>query len=213
MQVRLRHLAASLGDVRDIDVMFCQSQGGPLAPRLADERRQAYARLDALLKLAEPRRLVFDLAEWLEIGDWRYDPATQAVREMPLRQFADAALDRAYRKVRRRIQQYAALSDEQRHELRKDAKKLRYAVEFLRGNYAAPGEMRRRKRFSDALAGLQEDLGAANDRLAAEACLARLGLAGSADAEAMLAQWRLGELVAGAERSGGRLLKVKPFWR
>jgi inorganic triphosphatase YgiF len=71
------------------------------------------------------------LSEWLALGEWLTDPSSADVREQPVRDFAVSALDRLYRKVRKGGRDLTGKSDAARHEVRKDAKKLRYAAEFF----------------------------------------------------------------------------------
>ena len=212
-QARLRVLAATLGEARDLDVMSASAKASPMAQRLAAARDEAYASLAAALAGAETRRLMLDLAAWLFCGAWRHDLASAASREMSPQKFAGAALDRAYRKVRKHSKHLARLAPEARHELRKDAKKLRYTIEFISSLYPSPDQTRQRKRFVAAFTALLDSLGALNDREVAEATLARLGLDGSEAAEALLARWNHSRLLQDAEDARVRLFDLKPFWR
>jgi CHAD domain-containing protein len=82
-------------------------------------------------------------------------------------EFAVAALDDCYRRVRRRGRQFAALTDAELHALRIRVKRLRYAVEFLAPLFPAA----RVKPFRDAAVRLQDLLGHLNDAAVATALL------------------------------------------
>ncbi len=213
LNARLRDLAQVLGEARDLDVLSAETRPGLLLDRLTQAREAAYAGMTRTLHAPEARLLPLDVAEWLAAGAWRHDPATAALRETPLRAFAADALDRLRRKADRHGRHLAALEPEARHRLRKDVKKLRYAVEFLGGLFDKPGETRRRKAFGKALARLQEDLGALNDHATAEARMAALGMAGTEEAERFLAQWDSHALLKDAAKARHALLEAKPFWR
>ncbi len=75
----------------------------------------------------------------------------------------------------------ANADDGVRHELRKDAKKLRYAAEFFASLFERKGEKRRYKRFVKALQSVQDQLGSLNDLATAPAVLEKLGMANDVD--------------------------------
>jgi CHAD domain-containing protein len=210
LNARLRDLAQCLGEARDLDVLFAQAGPGPIRERLGHAREAAHSAMQRRLKGKTTRLLLLDLSEWIADGRWRSDPATRELRETPLPQFAAAALDRLRRKLAKDGRHLAALDIEARHRVRKDAKKLRYAVEFLAPLFDAKA---RRKRFSKALEALQDDLGALNDRATAEERLASLGLVGTPEVAQYLSHWQTGNLIEDAARARHALLEVKPFWR
>lgn len=207
---RVRDLARVLGDARDLDVLSAEAAPGPLHERLVHARDAAHAALRRKLKSREARRLMLDLSEWVAAGSWRSDPATQALRDKPLAEFAADALDRVRRKTAKHGRHLAELDPEQRHRLRKDAKKLRYAVEFLSGLFDAQGKVRK---FGKALEKLQDELGALNDLATARQQLAALGLSGTAEVEEFLGRWQAEERLEKAVAARGKLLAAKPFWR
>lgn len=206
---RVRDLAACLGEARDLDVLIARAPQGALLARLAQARDDAHAAVLARLREGEARILPADLRAWIADGDWRHDPAKADLRAATLAGFAADALDRQRRKVARHGKHLASLDVEGRHRLRKDVKKLRYGCEFLAGLFAAKG---RRRKFAAALLDLQASLGALNDRAAAEERLAALGLAGTAEADALLAAWKPKALLKEAARARHALLDIKPFW-
>jgi len=206
---RVSDLARCLGEARDFDVLAAGAEPGPLLERLSHSRDGAHSAVQRRLKAKGTRLLLLDLSEWIADGDWRRDPATQTLRETPLCEFAANALDRLRRKTAKHGKHLASLNPEARHRVRKDAKKLRYAVEFLAPLF---GEKRRRKKFSQALQSLQDDLGGLNDHASAQERLASLGLAGTAEVETFLARWNTDGLLEKAAKARHALLDVKPFW-
>ncbi len=159
---------------------------------------------------------MLDLIAWIETGEWRDgDAACQ-----PLRDFAMRRLDSRWRRVKQGGKALAGLDAEQRHRLRIDVKKLRYAVEFLstlqRGESRASAE----QDFLAALEEMQEQLGELNDAETARGLLERL-LGDERNAVAMIgkAERRLAKAgserdrVSAADEAYGRLKAVGPFWR
>lgn len=209
---RLRKLAGVLGEARDLDVLSTKLEDGAVLERLRAERDTAYAALAAKLATRRTRRLPLELAEWIADGAWRIDPDTARQRAVPLREFAGASLDRLLRKTRKRGRNLAGIDPEARHDLRKDAKKLRYAVEFLAPVFAEEADKKKRKKFAKALQRLQEDLGALNDQQTAEEYTARLGLAGTPEARQLLAGWDIDALLDDATKALDALLERERFW-
>jgi triphosphatase len=210
MNARLRDLAACLGEARDLDVLTEAVRTDPMRERLGHARGAAHAAMNRKLKAKATRMLLLDLSQWIADGAWLHDPATAPLREVRLREFADGALDKRRRTVAKHGKHLAELEPEARHRLRKDAKKLRYAAEFLAPLYAANAK---RKKFFKALEALQDDLGALNDRAAAEERLAALGMAGTPEAEEFLASWQNESLLDEAAERRQALLAAKPFWK
>jgi inorganic triphosphatase YgiF len=210
--MRLRRLAATLGDVRDLDVLLAAPLPGPLAVRLEAAREAAWAGLAATLSGAEARVLMLDLVAWLTCGTWRSDPQTLALRAIAPRKAAARLLDRKLRKVRRHSRHLAELHPEARHELRKDAKKLRYAIDFLNPLFPGKDQREDREAFVKALSKLQDGLGALNDRTVAVSLLNRLGLTEVEGAPALLASRDMASMLEIATKARKRLFALGPFW-
>src|SRR3546814_19010693 len=96
--------------------------------------------------------------------------------DQPARDFAISALDRFRRKVKRDGRDLAHIEDEARHEVRKDATKLRYASEFFTSLFDRKRARRRHKKFVAALTGVQDKLGARNALATAPQTFAQLSL-------------------------------------
>ncbi|HEY0596310.1 CHAD domain-containing protein, partial [Sphingopyxis sp.] len=183
----LRWLASTLGEARDLDVLFDRAQAGALRDRIAAARETAYDRVREVLESPRARLLMFDIARWISPGARADTNGGKADGNQPARAFAGSALRRYRRKVRRLGRDLAHLDDETRHEVRKNAKKLRYATEFFASLFERKQEKRRYKRFLAALEELQDRLGALNDLVSAPDVLERAGLAGNAEAAGLLA--------------------------
>lgn len=209
-----RWLAGVLGEARDLDVLRLRCRPDALRARLEPARMAAYAQARTALGSRRARLLMLDLGEYLAIGPWTTQPSAAEIRDLPLREFASAALDRLRRKVKKDGIGLADVDDETRHELRKDAKKLRYAAEFFAPLYAEKRRRRRAARFLAALEALQDRMGALNDLAAAPALVERLGLAGDPAAAALLGTDRdKRALVEAAAEAHEALVDAKRFWR
>lgn len=210
----LRWLAAELGTARELDVLIARCEAGDTRDRLEQARQQAYR--DAMTVLASPRAraLMLDLSEWLARGDWLTQPAATEAREQRARSFAVSALDRFRKKVRKRGHDLADLGDATRHELRKDAKKLRYAAEFFAPLFQARRQMRRYGRFLETLEKLQDELGLLNDAVSTPGLLARSGLDGDPGAAFLIttAEEKVAMIEAAAEAHDA-FSDTKRFWR
>lgn len=174
-----RWLGHEVGAVRDLDVALADILGPELAAETAEPgfrmlaealaRHLATARAHLRETIAGRRAWLFqlDLAEfvaargWLDPGDW--DQTARLAR--PIGAVAEGALELRLGKVARRGEGIAGLGVEQRHALRKELKKLRYAVEFLSPLYPD----RKVRPFLKQLKALQEIFGDMNDAAMAEA--------------------------------------------
>jgi CHAD domain-containing protein len=159
---------------------------GPLQARLQAARTDAYDSADVALQSDRARTLMLDVVEWVAIGTWLSASENADVRETPARDFASDALARFRRKVKKGGRNLAKLGDEERHAVRKAAKKLRYATEFFTSLYDQKREKRRLKQFVSVLETLQDRLGVLNDQAGTVALLGNLGLADAPDAAPLI---------------------------
>ncbi len=171
----------------------------------------AFDRVAGALASDRARALMLDLAEWIAGGDWLSDPGTEAVRHMPAQDFAGEALGRLRRKVKKGGRNLTHLEDETRHELRRDAKKLRYATDFFSGLFK-DDRPRRLQRFAALLGDLQDQLGALNDLSAAPMVLQRLGVADHPESGFLTPPGSKKALLMAAEQASRKLLHAKKFW-
>ena len=208
-----RWLAGTLGDARDIDVMIARNEHEDFRARLEEARARAYAAAEAALESDRARSLMLDLAEWIAVGEWLHLPQPRPLREQSARLFAAEALDRFRRKVKKQGRDLAELDDEARHEVRKAAKKLRYASEFFRALFDDKRQRRRYKRFVSALEELQDRLGALNDLVTAPSLLERIRLIDAPGAAVLIAASNKRKLLDTAADAHAALVDAKRFWR
>jgi len=208
----LRWLAGSLGDARDLDVLIPRITDKALSARLEKARQQAYAAARQALASPRARGLMLDLAEWLALGDWRIDPANPALPEQSIAERAAEILDKHFKRITRDGENLASLDDEARHEVRIDAKKLRYAAEFFTGLFQEERSVRRATAFLAALKELQQHLGDLNDMATAPATLGALGL-NAKTIDQLIDHKDREKLLENAEQAWEQLVDVKRFWK
>lgn len=213
LREELRWIAGELGLARNLDVLIERAEPGELQDIINSAREQAYDRIDACLQSPRARALMLGLAEWIALGDWHGVGEGEPAGQGAAREFAVQALDRARRKVRKSGRDVIRASDEARHALRKEAKKLRYAAEFFAGLFPDKREKRRMKKFLAALGTVQDQLGALNDLATTPAVLGQLGIANAPGAAALLGRDRKKALLEAAADGLDELLDVKRFWR
>jgi inorganic triphosphatase YgiF len=218
LREELRWFTGQLGDARNLDVFLKRLPYGRdtklFRKRLEAARRDAYDRVLEALASKRMRLMMLDLVAWVELGRWRSGKAAAA----PLADFAEAQLDRRWRKVKKRGRDIAGVDPEARHRLRIDIKKLRYAVEFMAGLQAEEG---RNKAFAGGLEAMQESLGELNDMETARELIAGLPkeVRAAAPASAFAAldpgeqAARTEALIADAQAGHARLKEAGPFWR
>ncbi|HVQ07651.1 MAG TPA: CHAD domain-containing protein [Allosphingosinicella sp.] len=211
----LSWLSGQLGDARNLDVLIA---GAGLRAedsahgRLARARAKAYDLVEAALRSERVRALMLRLALWIEAGAWRF-------RERASRDIAGLAahqLERQWRRVRRHGAKLGAklggAGADDRHRLRLDVKKLRYAAEFLAGLSAKKPKRARRDRFIAALRDLQERLGDLGDAEAAAAMTAKLAPGMSGSAGRIRREAEAGDAVAAAGEALERAAGAAGYW-
>lgn len=180
----LRWLADELGVARDLDV-FCDESLALLRRRFPDDaqlkriddeaaqmRAEAYDRVRGCLDSLRYAALVLRLGGWLEGREWRQQPTTPDSARLfqPAVDVGRDLLSRRHRKLLRRGRGLPERSVPELHAVRIEAKKLRFASEFLRSLF--PGT--RSRRFVRGVTRLQDTLGHLNDAAAAHAMLGRI---------------------------------------
>lgn len=209
LAAELRWLAGELGTIRDIDVLLPTVEV-EMRSSLAALRKQHFEHLVNLLASRRVRMLPIELAEWLAIGQWLSGPADPALRDRCIAPFAGRRLDHLRRRIKREGKSLASLDDEPRHEVRKDAKKLRYAAEFFVSLYPGRKPRRRLDRLLRHVETLQDKLGRLNDAATAPDLVGHLGL--EIDLPKLGRKERK-RLLSEAEDCFGELIETKPFWR
>ena len=181
--VQLRDLANTLGPARDWDV-FTGGTGAAVGRAFAGERRvealltaaerrrrDAYSALAATLATPDFRRLALTLATLPNVRPWMEQTPEPGLLQDNARTYAARMLDRRLRHVTAPGNSLAALPAEALHDVRKQAKRLRYASEFFAPLFAEKPV----RRFLGRLEQLQEALGALNDAAVTKTLLAQLG--------------------------------------
>ncbi|MCA6114391.1 CHAD domain-containing protein [Bradyrhizobium sp. WSM 1738] len=183
IKAELKWLTKELAPAREIDV-FLQEKVEPVAHKInprrgarAIEREFAGRRDEALdrarnaVNSGRSRTLLVDLLEWIEAQDGSGKKATLEVGE-----FAANLLSRRVKKIRKDGKTLQEMSPYERHKLRINVKKVRYAVEFFESLFPGKREQRELARLSRHLKKIQGALGSLNDfiadsKMAADAAL------------------------------------------
>ena len=205
LRAEARWLAATLGEARDIDVLIARNGHDDV---LDHARRGAYAQVFEDLSSTRARTFMLELAEWLAMGAWRMAPADPAQVSQSAEAFASAMLDRLLRRLKKGGKRLRSLDDAARHEVRIEAKKLRYAAEFFEHLYPRPKAKRRARRFIGDMQELQGHLGDLNDMATAPLLMARFGIEAAPPAGDSR-----GKLIEASAEAFDDLMDRKPFWR
>lgn len=198
-QGELRWLAHMLGEARDLDVLSVDDAAGHAVLEAA--RAEAHARVLQWLGSARVRMLMLDLTQWLADGAGLSDDAAK-----PVTPFAVERLRKRRKRIAKGGKHMKRLSDEARHVIRKDAKKLRYSAEYFGSLFSAKAARRRYKRFIVRLEAMQDRLGKLNDLVTAPATLAGIGLTAEADMADKP------KLLSAAAKAHGQLVEARRFW-
>jgi CHAD domain-containing protein len=181
----LKNLATMLGCARDWDVFLAETGATVQAAFPSDRkiatlmnagRRQRaayYAALREYLTSDAWRILSLRLALLPLMRPWAKDPppAQAEILARPAADYAAVALHRRAKRVLEAGKDFETLPHEALHEVRKQAKRLRYAAEFFEPLFPAKAVKRTLRRLEE----LQETLGAVNDGAVAAALLETLG--------------------------------------
>lgn len=226
-----RWLGQEVGALRDLDVVANdmarrEAKIHPDEPELsalADSvLRQAEERREQLRKLlvgARVQAFLIDLARFVETRGWLVPQDFSQTERLaaPIAELAGQSLDKRWKRVAKHAQGLATLTVEQRHELRKELKKLRYAVEFFCSLYPA----KRVDPFLKRLKKLQTLFGDLNDTATMRTMFAGTDVSGADNPSIQRAiGWMIGASQARAEFgwTGVKALwrdleQARPFWR
>lgn len=202
LRLELRWFTAQLGDARNLDVYLERDLPQDERDQLLLRRERAYEHVTDAMNSQRFRRLLIDLVGWCAIGAWRSGKLAQR----PIQSFANRRLDRLWRTITGAGRDLSTMDEAERHKLRIQIKKLRYAVEFLEGIYVH--ERTNERRFASAVEELQESLGKLNDMTTAR----------SLGAMPIEHEWLIGSpgerrYVISAEDALRDLRRIGPFWR
>lgn len=134
-------LGAEVAGLRDMDVLIDElvaplNEHGEVAALLAvlgKRRVAAQQRLDVAMADRRVGQFLVDLLAFTEGRGWLSptDVGQSGLLAAPIKDFAEATLARLKRKVVKLGRDPEALTDEERHDLRKRFKRLRYAYDFF----------------------------------------------------------------------------------
>ncbi|MDX8480673.1 CYTH and CHAD domain-containing protein [Mesorhizobium sp. VK24D] len=225
-----RWLGQEVGKLRDLDVVandIVQREAGThpdepglaaLSNSLSQQAKEVRRHLRELLVGTRVQAFLIDLTQFVETRGWLVPQdfgQTERLAE-PVAKLAGQALGKRWKRVRKRARGIETLDTEQRHKLRKQLKKLRYAAEFFSSLYPT----KRVDPFLKRLKKLQTVLGDLNDAATVKAMLAGPD-AGAGDAAAQRAiGWVIGASQAraehgwtGAKARQRKLEEAHPFWK
>lgn len=226
-----RWLGQEVGNLRDPDVIASdmldpEAQLYPeelgfqvLAESLRHLTQERRRHLRAILVGDRARAFLVDTARFIEMRGW-LDPLDIAQTQRlatPVKKLAIRALDTRWKKVIRHTGRLETLTGEERHELRKDLKKLRYPAEIFSSLFPA----RRTTPYLTALKKLQGIFGDLNDAATLKSMFTGTELSATTDISAQRAMgWMIGasqararSAWAGAQSSWRELAKKRHFWR
>jgi inorganic triphosphatase YgiF len=177
LREELRWIGGLTGPARDWDVFatatlptLLEAHGGEriarsLRSRAQLRRRAASQALQEALRSARWARLLLELARWLAQA-----PLPTPAEAESLPEFARRVVRKRHKRLLADAARLSALTPAERHALRLDAKRLRYAIEGL----APLFKSKRVEAHLDALSEIQDDLGRANDAAVASRLLGEL---------------------------------------
>ncbi|WP_262269347.1 CYTH and CHAD domain-containing protein [Microvirga yunnanensis] len=223
IRAELKWMANVLGEARDLDV-YIATVLEPARDRygtdpsyqslLAEyQKRRDRAYEVAQEAVSSPRFItgVLKTAAWIEAGEWREGSgkAARKLRDQPVAMLADEELGRRWKKIIKRGRHLVELDPDERHQVRIEIKKLRYATEFFDSLFKGGGAKKRKRKALSALEALQETLGELND----------IAVGGHMDASPMadVIHWeqmtRVDSLLTDATEHYQKLASLEPYWR
>jgi CHAD domain-containing protein len=168
----LKWLAGLFGAARDMDVLRAnlpppasEDQASMRAEELAGncdaKRLRAHQAVIEALDGERARTLQLDLTVWIEDGRWQRQ--SSGIAEEPIPRYAGARLRKRHRKLVKQGAGLAKLASGARHQIRIEAKKLRYMAEFFGDVPGVAKDHMRLKKLIDCCEMLQAALGAIRD--------------------------------------------------
>jgi len=231
LAVRLQSLATLLGGARDWDVFLAET-GASVAEALPGDRRiagmlaaaarkrlAAYQQVREFLAAPENgqdswRRLALTLALLPTRRPWSLhnSPAQAACLARPASDYAAGALDRRLKQLLSAGPSLEGLPHEQLHDIRKQAKRVRYTIEFFAPLFPEKAVRKYLARMQD----LQEEFGTLNDTAVAAGLVATLGggadRAFAAGAVQGFGAARMLRAERRVQRTWARFYRQTPFW-
>jgi inorganic triphosphatase YgiF len=224
-----KRIASGMSEARNWDVFAGLVQTGPgvvfqderglvaVAAACEAHRGAGYEAVDLLLKDVGTTRFVLSALAFVARRGWRNTvPGVDLPRlSASAAGFAALSVDRLHRRVRKRGRHILEMPADERHDLRVELKRLRYATDFFGSLFPNTSAVRT---YTRAAAKLQEVLGVFNDMVMVTELVQRLQLGGD------LPAIRAAGIVIGWYGHGGQtdnhalrdawcsFHKAKPFW-
>lgn len=169
LRQELSWLSDLLGAARDFDVLQRETFEPPihagqgplganaLLAEVAERRKRAHEVLHEALHSDRMRKLLLDLAHWLDRGAWRTIEGNGT--EDPVLTGAGRLLKKQFKRLCRRASHLSQAGPGERHKIRIAAKKLRYMSEFFDSLVTGGKQRRTFKRTIRSLETIQASLG------------------------------------------------------
>lgn len=172
LREELKWLAGLLGAARDLDVVLeslpllatqkqATTQASDLASHLESKRCSAHQAVVEALESERGRMLLFDLAVWIDDGKWQSQDSMP--ENEPMTRFIRARLKKRRTKLVEQGADLINLPSDARHQVRIEAKKLRYMAEFFVDVRGVSKDHKQLKQVIDCCETLQAALGAIRD--------------------------------------------------
>jgi CHAD domain-containing protein len=181
LAVELKWLNAHLGIVRDLDVALehlakVRHQAGVTGRSWKRERIACQGHLTRALGSPRYRRLMADLAAWIEHGDWSRKRTKNAAgrRAQPADEYCAGKLQEWRKKLLKKSRTLTEVGAKKRHRVRLANKRLSYAIEAAE-KLAPISETPAREATLKLLRKAQKSLGQLNDDARRRALAAALG--------------------------------------
>jgi triphosphatase len=222
IKAELKGMANLLGEARDLDVYIAtvlepariqHENDAGLETLLAEtegRRKRAYEKVQETIVSARFVNGILEAAAWIEAGNWALDDtkATRKRQDLPVSMLAEEELRRRWKRILKLGRRLAELDPEERHQVRIEIKKLRYATEFFESLFKGKGARKRKQAALKTLEALQETLGELNDI----AVGAHMTTSAAAEAIHQEQRSRVKGLLAAAKTQYQDLAALKHFW-
>src|SRR4029077_9631608 len=173
----LKWLNKELSPARDFDTMFEEvltplRRQHPdhhglksLAFTFARQRLRSYMQAEKAVHSQRFFRLLIETFAWIEVGEWitTTDETARLRRDWPIEGYAADQLARRRKKIKKKGKELNKLDPSQRHRLRIQVKKTRYATEFFANLFKEKKAARSGAKLLTALKRMQNSLGGLND--------------------------------------------------
>jgi len=182
LKSELDWLGGALGEARDWDVLAgstlaqldgeAQADAAALAQAAHAQARLKHVEAAQAVTSVRCTACMLGLQRWLQARAWRDSCSVRQARRLdaPVSPFAQATVRKDQRRLMKRGKCLLHASPQQRHQVRIEAKKTRYATEFFASLFAA----RTVQPYVGRLSALQDELGWLNDVQVADRLLQQL---------------------------------------